>query len=159
MFAPPQPILQKKTKIWLSYNSKPKHLHLNYSDPYKDGKHIQAVKKPIKKVYNCGKSWKREITSICLFFPCSPRFIGRQEKPNQGPLLTAENAESAEKTVVLQRSLSINPLERSEKYLVLLNLQCNSQKISDFLWSWSETRVTVPAHLHSTFSLFRWVVP
>jgi hypothetical protein len=47
--------------------------------------------------------------------------------------ITAENAESAEKTVVLQRSLSINPLERSEKDLVLLHLQCNSQKISDFL--------------------------
>jgi len=31
-------------------------------------------------------------------------------------------AENAEKTVVLQRSLSINPLERSEKDLVLLHL-------------------------------------
>jgi len=33
--------------------------------------------------------------------------------------ITAENAESAEKTVILQRSLSITPLERSEKDIVL----------------------------------------
>jgi len=44
------------------------------------------------------------------------------------------------KTVILQRILSISLLERSEKDLVLLHLQCNSQKIFDFLWSRSETR-------------------
>jgi len=44
------------------------------------------------------------------------------------------------KTVILQRSFSMSLLKRSEKDLVLLHLQCNSQKISDFLWSRSETR-------------------
>jgi len=44
------------------------------------------------------------------------------------------------KTVILQRSFSMSLLERSEKDLVLLHLQCNSQKIFDFLWSRSETR-------------------
>jgi len=35
----------------------------------------------------------------------------------------------------------LSEAERSEKDLVLLHLQCNSQKISDFLRSRSETRV------------------
>ena len=32
-----------------------------------------------------------------------------------------------------QKNLKFSPLERSEKDLVLLHLQCNSQEIFDFL--------------------------